>query len=48
MRDVLYSNVKVTVGNILSVGVVEIDDSYDKYNSVNNHSAGNYIGSTLP
>ena len=27
--DVLYSNVKVTVGNILSVGVVEIDDSYE-------------------
>ena len=34
--DVLYSNVKVTVGNILSVGVVEIDDSYDQYNAVNN------------
>ena len=34
--DILYSNVKVTVGNILSVGVVEIDDSYDQYNTVNN------------
>ena len=34
--DILYSNVKVTVGNILSVGVVEIDDSYDQYNAVNN------------
>ena len=34
--DILYSNVKITLGDVVSVGSQTVADSYDTYNPVNN------------
>jgi endo-1,4-beta-xylanase len=34
--DILYSNVKITLGDVVSVGSHTVADSYDTYNPVNN------------
>jgi hypothetical protein len=34
--DTLYSSVKITISNVLSVGTQAVDDSYDTYNPENN------------